>query len=188
MPVPNSSSSIPSAGPREPQPSSDEQFFHERRVVPWWWWAVALIIIVPTVEAVVVLGPEISTRASWLTGIVTFVITVVVIAAALIALSRSDVDVDALGLHAGGQLLPAGSIGRARALDRTQARLLLGRDARADACMSIRPWVHTAVQVEVADRSDRTPYWVVATRRPDQLAGALGTLRVRVGGDEAAVD
>ena len=175
-------------GTGDPQASSDEVFFHERRAVPWWWWAVAFIIIVPTVEAVVVLGPEISTRGSWLTGIVTFAITVEVIAVALLALSRSDVDVDARGLHAGGELLPAGSIGSARALDRTSARLLLGRDARADARMSIRPWVHTAVQVEVLDRSDRAPYWVVATRRPEQLASTLRALRLRITGDEAAVE
>lgn len=143
-----------------------------------------MVIAVPTAEAVVVLGPEMTTRASWFVGIVTLVVTVGLIAAALLALSRSDVDVDGRGLRAGGRVLPAGSIGAARPLDPTSARLLLGREARADAHLSIRPWIHTAVQVEVVDRSDRTPYWIVGTRRPEQLAAALDRLRTRSGGDE----
>jgi len=76
------------------------------------------------------------------------------------------------------------AIGRVRALDPATMRDLLGRDARADAVLSIRPWVVTGVQVEVADPADRTPYWVVATRRPTELATALRTLAPRADGDE----
>jgi len=165
--------------------------FRERRAVPWWWWVVALAIAVPTAEAVVVLGPEISTRGSWARGAICLVVTVVVVASALLSLSRSDVEVDHRGLRAGHETLPAGAIGRVRTLDPAAARAVLGRDARADARLSLRPWVRTAVQIEVDQaRADpdtaSAPYWVVATRRPRELATALETLRDRSRGHERA--
>ena len=160
-----------------------ERYFHERRVVPWWWWVIALVIVVPTAEAVVVLGPEITTQGSWTLGLVCLVVTVAMVAAVLLSLSRSDVDVDRDGLRAGRATLAASAIGRVRVLDRDTARALLGRDARADAHLSIRPWVHTAVQIEVVDPTVRAPYWVVGTRRPGQLAAALSRLGSPAPGD-----
>lgn len=164
----------------------DGPAFHERRAVPWWWWAVALAFAAPSVEAVVVLGPELTGRGGWLLAFACFVVTAGVVAWLLLALSRSDVDVDRDGLRAGRDVLAAASIGRVRALDRTATRAVLGPDARADAQLNIRPWVHTAVQIEVVDGTDTTPYWVVGTRRPAELATALEKLRLRHDGDHLA--
>lgn len=146
--------------------------------MPWWWWVVALGFAVPSVEAVAVLGPEMTNDPSWLAAIVALVVTVAVIAAALLALSRSDVVVDAAGLHAGGRVLEPRQIGRVRVCNRQDARALLGRDARADAYLSLKPWVHTAVQIETVGLHGavRPPYWVVASRRPNELADSLVTL------------
>jgi hypothetical protein len=154
-----------------------ERSYHERRAVPWWWWAVALAFAVPSTEAVVVLGPEMTTHASAVVAWVTLAVTVALVAWCLLAMSTSDVDVDATGLRAGSILLPASAIVRVRALDAESARRILGRDARADAQLSLRPWVKTAVQIEVDDPLDSTPYWVVATRRPHELVHALNELR-----------
>ena len=52
--------------------------------------------------------------------------------------------------------------------------------------LSIRPWVHTAVQIEVVDPTDRTPYWVVGSRRPGELAAALAMLGSLAAGDTRA--
>lgn len=146
--------------------------------MPWWWWAVALGFAIPSVEGVAVLGPEMTNDASWVAAAVALVVTVAVVAAALLALSRSDVVVDLAGLHAGDRVLEPEAIGRVRVLNRDAARALLGRDARADAYLSIKPWVHTAVQVEVIAQQSATqsPYWVVAARRPNELADALARL------------
>jgi hypothetical protein len=164
--------------------------FYERRAVPWWWWLVALALTVPSVQAVVVLGPDMTTHGSWQLALTCCAVTVAVVAVLLLALSRSAVEVDRHGVRAGGDLLPANAIGRVRALDRGSTRLVLGRHARADAHLSIRPWVHTAVQIQVIDPGDRTPYWLVGTRRPAELARAVtalrGGLRAAYGGDELA--
>ncbi len=151
--------------------------FHERRTVPWWWWVVAIGFVVPTAEAVVVLGPQTSVRAGWGAAIACLVVCVVLVAVALLGLSRSQVVLDADGLHADRQHLRAGSIGRVRVLDRDTARAVLGRQARADAVLSLRPWVRGVVQIEVVDPGDPTPYWVVGCRHPTELAAALEELR-----------
>ena len=61
--------------------------------------------------------------------------------------------------------------------ERSAAHRLLGPGLRADAQLSLRPWIKTAVQIEVDAANDTTPYWVVATRRPSELVGALEFVR-----------
>jgi hypothetical protein len=150
--------------------------FHERRTVPWWWWVVGAAIAVPTTQAVVVLGPDMSNHPTVLLAIGCLVATLLVEAAVLYLLGRSNVDVDHTGLRAGPATLAARHVGRARALDPVGARRLLGPGLRADAELSLRPWIKTAVQIEVED-DDATPYWVVATRRPAELVTALDMIR-----------
>ena len=43
-------------------------------------------------------------------------------------------------------------------------------DARA--WLSIRGWVDPVVKVTLADEKDPTPYWLVSTRRPEDLKAA----------------
>jgi DUF3093 family protein len=158
--------------------------YRERRRVPVWWWAVALVIAVPSFEIVTVFAPEMTSHGGWLLATGVAIVTVALVAAFLMSLSRSDVAVDAAGLRVDRQLLPAAAIGRVRVLGELTMRDVLGRDARADAVLSIRPWLHTGVQIEVVDAADPTPYWVVATRRPAELANVLSTLALRAAGDE----
>ena len=47
-----------------------------------------------------------------------------------------------------------------------------GVDADARAFLLLRPYLKRAVQVEIADPADPTPYWLVRTRHPDELAAA----------------
>jgi hypothetical protein len=154
-----------------------DRVFHERRYVPWWWWVVGTVIAVPSTEGVVVLGPEMSYRPSLIIAIVCLVATIGAEAAFLLMLGRSEVNVDSTGMRAGRAMLPASHLGRARALDAVHARRLLGPGLRADAELSLRPWIKTAVQIEVEDDEDPTPYWVVATRRPAELVAALNFVR-----------
>jgi hypothetical protein len=160
--------------------------FYERRRVPWWWWVVALAIAIPSVEIVVVFAPEMTSHGGWLRALVTLLVTVAAVAALLVSLSRSELEVTQTGLRADRDMLPVTAIAQLRVLDRDEMRAVLGREARADAYLSTRPWLHTGVQIEVGDPADATPYWVVATRRPQELAEVLRTLRTRDGGDELA--
>jgi hypothetical protein len=158
-------------------PNPPKLQFHERRIVPWWWWVVGAAIAVPTTEAVVVMGPEMSNNPTAALAIGCLVVTLALEAVFLLLLGRSTVDVDESGLRAGKLALSASHIGRVRPLDAATAHRLLGPGLRADAELSLRPWIKTAVQIEVEDPNDTTPYWVVATRRPSELVAALEFVR-----------
>lgn len=85
-------------------------------------------------------------------------------------------------LRAGRATIPVGLLGPGRVLDRDGVREALGpgSDARLYACL--RAWVHGAVLVEVTDPADPTPAWLVSSRRPEALLGAVRTAQ----GDQAA--
>jgi hypothetical protein len=44
-------------------------------------------------------------------------------------------------------------------------------DARA--YLLLRGWVNPVVRIEITDDADPTPYWLVSTNHPDELAAAL---------------
>ena len=146
--------------------------------MPWWWSVVGAVIAVPTTEAVVVMGPEMSNQhptrrwpsAVWSARLPSKPCSCCCSDARLSTSTWS-------GLRAEKVTLPASHIGRARALDAATAHRLLGPGLRADAHLSLRPWIKTAVQIEVDDSNDTTPYWVVATRRPSELVAALEFVR-----------
>lgn len=175
----------------------DSRRFVERRTVPWWWWLVGLAVALPTTEAVVQ-GPDMSQHPSALLTWGSLAAATALVAGCLRALGRSDVAVDDIGLHAGGVVLPASTIGRARPLDASAAHRLLGPGLRADAHLSLRPWIKTAVQVEVYERvtvdqrddnqrydaARSCPYWVVATRRPSELVAALDEVARHAAGQD----
>jgi len=94
------------------------------------------------------------------------------VAAAVLTTPR--VEVGRGTLRAGTARIPVRLLAAPRVLDRAALRTELGPalDARAYACL--RSWIGTAVRVEVRDPQDPTPYWIVSTRRPDELVAALG--------------
>ena len=63
------------------------------------------------------------------------------------------------------------------ALDRAQTRAISGPRADPAAFLLIRPYLREAVYVEVTDPAAGTPYWVVGTRRPAELAAAINSAR-----------
>lgn len=85
-------------------------------------------------------------------------------------------------LRAGGAHIPLGLLGEVRELDAGETRVELGPalDARAYVCL--RAGARTAVRVEVVDAADPTPYWLVSTRRPHELARAVTQGRERPAG------
>ena len=48
-----------------------------------------------------------------------------------------------------------------------------GVDADARAFLLTRPYLKRSVKITVQDPADRTPYWLVSTRHPRELADAL---------------
>ena len=76
-------------------------------------------------------------------------------------------------LSAGRMQIPLRVIGKSESLNRAQLSNLIGPAADARAQLFIRGYVKTALKIEINDPADPTPYVVISTRRPEQLAVAL---------------
>lgn len=55
----------------------------------------------------------------------------------------------------------------------SEAAAARGVDLDARAWLCLRGWVDPVVRVRVTDPADPVPYWLVSTRRPDELVAAL---------------
>jgi hypothetical protein len=76
-------------------------------------------------------------------------------------------------LHAGDARIALAHIGAVEALDKDAARRVHGVEADARAFLLTRPYVARAVKVVVEEPDDPTPYWLLSSRHPRQLAAAL---------------
>ncbi|MGO8883059.1 MAG: DUF3093 domain-containing protein [Streptosporangiaceae bacterium] len=103
-------------------------------------------------------------------------------AAALLLWSRTAIEVADGQLRVGRAALPLSEAGEVAALDASQARAMRGPNADPAAFLMIRPYLKTAVYVEVSGQ--QVPYWLIGTRRPAELAAAIESARppARTGG------
>jgi hypothetical protein len=69
--------------------------------------------------------------------------------------------------------LPLAVVADVVALDAEGKREVLGVGAHPMAFVVQRPWIGGAVQVLLDDPADPTPFWVISTRHPVELATAL---------------
>lgn len=70
--------------------------------------------------------------------------------------------------------LPVQVISAVEVLDRPQTELAMGPDLDARAHLRHRGWAKSSVRIWLDDPDDPTPYWLISTRRPSELAEALG--------------
>lgn len=133
---------------------------------PAWWIAVAAFAIAWGWVAFVVAGPP--------TAVAVAVAVAVVTGALLWSYGSTVLEAGPDGLRVGRAHLTHEHVGAVTALDAAGARTLLGPGADARAWLHVRPYISTAVQVEVRDPADPAPYWVVSTRDPSAIARALG--------------
>jgi hypothetical protein len=95
------------------------------------------------------------------------------VAAAIFVSAAIVISVDAREIQIGRASIEHGYISSCRALTAEQTRQRAGVEADARAHLVLRPYVKTAVEITLDDPDDPVPYWLVSTRRPQQLAAAL---------------
>jgi hypothetical protein len=140
-------------------------YFAERLKVPWSWWLIAVV-------GVAVGGAEIWAGFDWRVATVVYVVLGIPTLVLLLGLGRARVTVDHRGLHAGGETLEPEVIGDVHPLDARQTRHLLGPGGHPSGHVVGRGYVKTAVIVRTTG-GDEAPYWLVTTRRPEELAAAV---------------
>jgi hypothetical protein len=148
-----------------PAPTPDAGPVYRERLTPAWWiWACA-----PGLGLGVALSVA---KISILWGVVT---ALLVTGALLALLVRSTPTVSVAGgvLVAGRARIPIRLTGAVQVLDTAAMRHAHGPGLDARAYLCLRGWVPTGVRIQLTDPMDRTPYWLVSSRRPDALAAAL---------------
>ena len=67
------------------------------------------------------------------------------------------------------------SIGDCIDLDNEAINRIRTRDADPGAFLAIRFWAQQGVQVEIKDKNDPTPYWLISSKRGAELIKAIKT-------------
>jgi hypothetical protein len=140
--------------------------YRERLTVPWWWWLTAPALAA-LLAAEVYLG--VPGAATWIPYLVLLPGTL----AGLWWLGRIRIAVNGSELVVDDARLPLRFVAAVVALDRVAKRDLLGPNADTQAFVVQRPWIPCGVQVLLNDPADPTPYWVISSRHPGELAKAL---------------
>ena len=64
-------------------------------------------------------------------------------------------------------------LGKATVLDKSAMRLLRTRDADPAAYLAIKFWEPRGLRIELNDARDKTPYWLVTSKRGEEIAALL---------------
>ncbi len=148
---------------------SSDPAYDERLRVPLRWWVQGTMLVASLWLAVVVAVP----------GLVAWVVTTLamgLVAAFFLSYGSARLSVGDGVLRAGRARISAVHVGGADALDAEQTRHTAGRDADARAYLLLRPYLKRAVRVEITDPADPAPYWLLSTRHPERLVGAIAAL------------
>lgn len=141
--------------------------YDERLHVPLRWWVQATMFLATVWIAFIVSIP--SAVLAWAaTGALTALVLGV-----LLGYGAARVTVDEDWFCAGRARIPVSLLADPVALDAESTRARTGVAADARAFLVLRPYLKRSVVVSVTDPRDPTPYWLVSTRRPDQLVAAL---------------
>jgi hypothetical protein len=140
--------------------------YRERLSIPLWWWLAA-----PASAAL--LAAEVYLGAPGSATILPYVVLLPAVVAGLWWAGRVRIAVTAEELQVDDARLPLRYIGDVTPLSPLQTRDLLGPAAEPYAFVIQRPWVGTAVRVDLTDPADPTPYWVISSRRAAQFAAAI---------------
>lgn len=143
--------------------------FRERLYVPLRWWVIATL-------GVAVGGAEVFAGFNWRLAVLVYAALALPTAAILLATGHLTVTVDAAGLHERGLTLPPEDMVEVRRLDAELTRRQLGPAGDREAHLVARGYVRESVAIRTTEESG-VPYWLVSTRRPDDLIAALESVR-----------
>ena len=151
--------------------------YHERLRVPVSWWVLGM-------TSVLMLGAGFLAGFDWEPALAVYGTLTVSLAAFLIGWGLLRTEVADGELRVGRDRLPLALAGEVTALDEEQTRALRGPRADPAAYLMARPYLPRSVYIAVNDPAARGPYWLIGTRRPDELAAAIEAARpaARAGG------
>jgi hypothetical protein len=149
-----------------PRADAAQAAYRESLRAPLWWYVVAVAIAA-------LFGAEFHIGGLPLTDWIPYLVLVPLAIGIVWSLGRGRVEVREGELRIRDAHLPLNFVSGVIALDRATLRLVVGREGDPAAFVSVRPWIGPGVQVWLDDPDDPAPYWVVSSRRPDELVRAV---------------
>ena len=138
---------------------------YRERLWPSWWVFLATALVIPA--SLLVFLP-----ISELAGIVSAVVLYAAIVVVLLATSPVIEVTDGM-LRVGRARIERSFLGAASGHSGADAVAERGTRLDARAYLVLRGWVPGVVRIEITDPADPTPYWLVSTTRPEELAAVL---------------
>lgn len=151
---------------------------YREKLWPSPWIYIATLLLVPA--SILVLAP-VSLPAGIVTGIVLYIAAV-----GSLTLTAPVIEVRDRMLRAGRAEIPLDQTGEAVPAFDAAARIERGTGLDARAYLVIRGWVHPVVRVPITDPADPTPYWLLSSRRPKELAAVINGSRRPERGEDAS--
>ena len=160
--------------PREVRPAQRSKRYQEVLRPPWWVFGFAVL-------GALAIGVAYGSALGLIFGIA----VAGLIAAFLVVglqVSSPRIRVTHTHLHAGSASLPRNALGEVQVLDTSEMRDALDlRTAPATTFTLVRSWATPrGIRVDISDASDPHAAWLLSTRDPQRLAGALQELRDRM--------
>lgn len=130
---------------------------------PWLFFATALVI---PASFLVFLPISVPAGIATAIGLYAGCIILLFVASPVIEVTEDE-------FHAGRARLPLSVVALAEGFEGADATLQRGQKLDARAWLLIRGWVSPVAKITLDDAEDPTPYWLVSTRRPEELVAAL---------------
>lgn len=130
-------------------------------------WLMAFIYFLAFSLGVAIWAAMTTAIASVVMALLTVGVIAIYFSAALV------IEVDEYELRVGSAHIDKRFCGAIELLTPAQMSLRLTREADPAAYLAIRFWTAHGVKIEINDSRDRTPYWLVTTKRGGELIQAL---------------
>lgn len=139
--------------------------YYTERLWPSVSFYLATLLIIP---ALTVLFTPWSLPAGLVAGVIAYALILTIF-----LLASRRVQVIGSKFTAGYASIDVAHLGEAQVLNDQELRVAIGRRLDARAYLCVTGWVKGGVKISINDVDDPTPYWVVTTRRPQQLLDAI---------------
>ncbi|GAA5164277.1 MULTISPECIES: DUF3093 domain-containing protein [Amycolatopsis] len=145
---------------------TDRKRHTERLYVSWWGWPLPLI-------AAGLLAAEIHMGYPGVRAWLPYVVLVPLMAAWLLLMGRTKVEITGEELVVGKARLPLRFVGEVEVIGKDRKRKAMGPELDPAAFVVHRGWIGPIVRVHLTDPDDPTPYWVFSSRKPEKVAELL---------------
>lgn len=138
---------------------------YRERLWPAWWVFLATALVIPA--SLLVFLP-----ISQVAGVAVAIALYGAIVITLLA-TTPVIDVTDGMLRVGRARIERSFVGAVTAHTGADAVTERGTRLDARAWLALRGWIPGVVRIEIVDEADPTPYWLVSTRKPEELAAVL---------------